>query len=279
MSALPGIIGVALGAFALVWGYNRRSYHQAIAGTPTTRVLDVDQPGRVELKGEVVPVDDDPALEAPLSGESCVAAGWKIEEWEESGDNASWHTIGEGYEAVPFHVDDGSAEIRVEPGSDADASNWTSNLSFGDLDESVDVDGVTVDFERLAVEHQLAPEDPKPGHVEEFERRVAGVSEQTDSITNIIDVGNAHGERKYNEGTIHAGDDVYLLGTVAARDGDAHPDRRLHPSDAVVRPGDDEFILSTRSEAALLDKSRYGLPAMVLGAVLFAAGVGALVLL
>lgn len=275
MSIEIAVIAFVLGGFAAGWGYKRYSYHRVISGTPTSRVLDVDTPGLVELKGEVVDAAGDASmLEAPLSGTGCVAAGWEVDEWDETGDSSTWRTVAEGYDSVPFVVDDGSAEIRVDPGADADASSWTSNLSVGDLDHSVAVDGKTLDFQSLAVRHQVAPDEPKPGRVAAFERRAPGLHEQTGSIFNAIDFGNAHGERKYKEGVVEPGDSVYLLGTVEPTEGDAHPDRRLRPADAVVTPaGDDEFILSTRNEEQLLRKARWGLPAMVLGAVVMVATV------
>ena len=212
-------------------------------------------------------------MEAPLSGEPCVAAGWEVDEWNESGKSSSWHTIAEGYESVPFLVDDGSARIRVEPGANSDASTWTTNLPLGDLDDSVSVDGATLDVESLVVRHQVAPDDPKPARVEAFERRAPGVDEQSGAMLEVLDFGTAHGERKYKEGVVQPGDDVYLLGTVEPVDGDAHPDRRLRPEDAVVTTGEDEFVLSTRSEEELLSKSRWGLPAMALGGLVIAAGL------
>jgi hypothetical protein len=137
----------------------------------------------------------------------------------------------------------------------------------------VSADGATLDFDRLRVVHRLDPDDPTPRTVENFEMSVPGVDEQSGSMFNAIDVGNAHGERKYKEGVVQPGDDVYLLGTVTPADGDAHPDRRLRPADAVVTPGDEEFILSTRSEDELRSKSRLGLPAMALGGVVTLAGL------
>jgi len=275
MSVLIGLLVVAAGGVGVVWGYNRRSYQQAVAGTETTRALDVDEPGVVELKGEVVEVDGDGSrMEAPLSGEPCVAAGWEVDEWNESGKSSSWHTIAEGYESVPFLVDDGSARIRVEPGADSDASNWTTNLPLGDLDDSVSVDGATLDFQSLAVRHQVAPDDPKPARVEAFERRAPGIDEQSGAMLDVLDFGTAHGERKYKEGVVRPGDDVYLLGTVEPTHRDAAENVRLRPEDAVVRPtGEDEFILSTRTEDDLLRKTRWGLPAMILGGIVSATGV------
>lgn len=274
MSLLIGVGGLLLGAFALAWGYNRHSYHRVISETPTTRILDVDEPGRVELKGEVVPTPDgERNLQAPLSGDSCVAAGWEVEEWRESGKHSSWETVASGYDAVPFRVDDGSAEIRVEPGTGAESGGFSLDLPLGDLDHSVVVDDVTLDFDRLDVVHQVEPDDPTPARVEEFERRAPGLREQSGSIMNVIDIGNAHGERKYHEGIVQPGDDVYLLGTVEPKQPDVYENRRLRPDDAVVSPSKTgPFVLSTRSENELLKKSRWGRPAMAAGVVLLLVG-------
>lgn len=275
MSVLIGVLAVVVGGVGVAWGYDRRSYQQAVAGTETTRVLDVDEPGVVELKGEVVEVDGNGSrMEAPLSGEPCVAAGWEVDEWNESGKSSSWHTIAEGYESVPFLVDDGSARIRVEPGADSDPSNWTTNLPLGDLDDSVAVDGATLDFQSLPVRHRLAPEDPKPARVEAFEAHAPGVDDQSGAMLQALDFGTAHGERKYQEGVVQPGDDVYLLGTVEPTHRDAAENVRLRPADAVVGPADEaEFILSTRTEDELLRTARWGLPAMLLGGFVAAAGV------
>lgn len=281
MSLIVGVFASLGGAFATAWGYRRRQYKSVIDGTPTTRILDVDEPGLVELTGTARAIDgagEERNVRAPLSGDSCLAAGWRVEEWEEHGDRSSWQEVAEGYDSVPFEVDDGSASIRVDPGYAGSRDGLTDfGDSIGAPSNSVVEDGATIDFQELDVVGQLAPDESKPARVAEFERNAPGVHEQTGSVTNIVDVGNAHGERKYYEGTIQPGEDVYVLGTVESEGGNADGDatrQRLHPDDAVVTPaGEEPFILSNRSEAELLDESSYGTPAMIAGVVLLLVGL------
>jgi|AntRauTorcE11898_2_1112593.scaffolds.fasta_scaffold00067_19 hypothetical protein len=273
-----GVIALVLGGAAVAWGYRRRAYNGIISDTPTSRVLDVTGPGVVELEGEVRTVDDVGTMAAPLSGEECVVAGWEVEEWEEGGESSSWRTVGEGYDGMPFAVDDGSGEIRVETGTDAAGSDpFSTNLSIGDLDHSVSIDDVTVDFDALPVRQHLEPDEPSPSAVEAFVAQTPTPRQQSGSLMNALDIGNAHGERKYKEGVIQPGDEVYLLGSVEPeeRDPNGASTVRFRPEDAVVTPGsgDDPFVLSTRSEDELLDATRWGTPAMVAGALVLLVGV------
>ena len=109
------------------------------------------------------------------------------------------------------------------------------------------------------------------------------VGRQTGSITNLVDIGNAHGDRRFSQGTIRAGDEVYLLGYARPRDGDERERAaddpvsvRLRPGSTVVTPppeGEDgAFIVSERDEQRLLSESRWGRAVLVAG--LFAVVVG-----
>ncbi len=137
------------------------------------------------------------------------------------------------------------------------------------------VDEATVDFRTLDFVGQFAPEDETPEPIQEFEVIAASVRPQPDSTGAVLDVGNAHGERRYYEGRIEPGEDVYLLGDAQPKD-DANPGR-LRPEDAVVRPGDERFLLSGRSESELIGATRLGFVLLVCG--LLIVGVGVWVLL
>lgn len=266
---------VALGGLATVWGHTRNEYNRLVSDTPTSRVLDVDEPGLVELEGTVRTVGDgEETMASPLQEADCVVAGWEVDEWDERGDSSHWQPVAEGYDSVPFELDDGSASVRVEPGVDADSGGITGRLAdVGDLDHSVRTEEATVDFDRLPVRAQVAP-DERTAQVESFENQVPAVRPQTDSITNIVDVGNAHGERKYKEATIEPGDDVYVLGHVEPKAGDAGDAVRLRPEDAVVTPaGDERFVLSQRGEEALLDATRFGRVAFLGGLAVVCLGL------
>ncbi|MDS0297387.1 hypothetical protein NDI76_01360 [Halogeometricum sp. S1BR25-6] len=113
-----------------------------------------------------------------------------------------------------------------------------------------------------------------PERIAEFVRGEAGLSTQTDSITNVLDVGNEHGERRYYEGTLGPGDEIYLLGRSRAVENATRP---LKPDDVVVAPPDDgQFIISGRSEAELADSFGQYRYAYLGAAVAAVVGVAAL---
>lgn len=268
-------LGIALlGGILATWGYRRHGYHELVSETPTSQVVEVDEPGTVELSGTVEPIEDEGTIDAPLSQRECLVAGWEVEEWDESGDGSSWNDVAEGYRSVPFRLDDGSGHVRVDPGRDAARAGLLSGgLDLGDLAHSITVDDVTVDFRNIPVQHQVAPDEQNPV-VRRFESSVSAVHEQTGSITNLVDIGTAHGERKYHEATIEPGDDVYLLGNVTPQDGRTADQVHVRPADATVTPdGEAPFVLSTRSEDELLSATRVGLPAFAIGLLFLGFGL------
>lgn len=281
MSLVVGVGILLVGTYVLLWGYRRRTYHQVIDRTPTSRVLDVSEPGLVELTGEARALEDadgeQRTISAPLTGDDALIAGWHVEEWQRSGEHSSWQDVADGYDSVPFLLDDGSATIRVEPRSRVSNSGFLTGVpSVGSLTDSVETNGTTIDFERFNREYQLQPDDPRPERITSFERTAPGVDEQTGSFLNVIDIGNAQGERKYHEATIEPGDDVYLLGTVDSRhdDDDAARYQRLHPDDAVVTPAtDDPFVVSARTQDELLAGTRWGTPVFLLGLAILVVGM------
>lgn len=173
---------------------------------------------------------------------------------------------------MPFGLDDGTAAIAVYPGSDA-TSSLSVDLDFGDLDHSVSVDDTTVDFRTLETVHKSAPDEPNPDRIDEFEQFQAVLRPRFERASGMLDAGKKAGERRYYEGTIEPGDEVYLLGAVRPRDGDARDATYLRPGDAVVEPGDDQFVLSARSESELRSSTRLGVVALAVGLLLFGFGL------
>jgi len=266
-----GVVLVLVGLLAALWGAGRLSLYRAITGTETDGVLDVDSPGQVELSGTARPIDGR-TIEGPLTGREALAAGWRVEEWDERGDHSHWNEVAEGYDSVPFRLDDGGAEIRVDPGSDAAGSGFVDALDLGDLSHSVAVGETTVDFRTLETVDQIPPDGSKPDRIARFEHNERTVGPHTDSITNLVDIGKKHGERRYHEGRIEPGDEVYLLGTVQPRDGEAAASH-LQRSNAVVAPdGDDPFVLSARTRSELESATRLGMAALLGGLAAVVAG-------
>lgn len=273
MAPWIGILLVLVGLVATGWGVGRASLYRTITGTPTSDVLDVDGRGRVELTGTARPIDGE-TVEGPLTGRPALATGWRVEEWDERGDNSHWNEVAEGYDSVPFELDDGSASIRVDPGDDASPSGFVDALDVGDLGHSVGVGETTVDFQTLETVDQIPPDGAKPDRIARFERAESTVHEHTGSITNVVDIGKKHGERRYWEGRIEPGEEVYLLGTVRPQDEGTGASGHLRRSDAEVAPAPDEpFLLSERGESALRSATQLGVVGLVAGLAMVLAGV------
>jgi len=278
---------VVFGIAGLVGRYGRRQQRRRalVAETPTSAVREIAEEGLVELEGRVVA---DETFRSPIRGDESVLSAWEIEEWNESGTTDQWETRATGVYAAPFALDDGTGEVRVEIADrvegedDGHVDIQLGSINFDQfLSSGVSVDDVLCAFERFPVETTVPPDADPPERIAEFVRGESGIAPQTDSITNLVDVGNKHRERRYYEATIEPGQEVYLLGEVRAKPDATRP---LGPGDAVVEPPADDgpLILSDQSEEQLLsDLARYKYAyavAAVLGAVgvaLLLVGVGA----
>lgn len=285
-SAVFGAVFVVFGAGLLLYGWRRRSYHRLITETPTTDIIQIDEPGLVELVGEVVSPDeaegDVSTFEAPLSETpETVVAGWRVEEWSETGDRSRWKTLASGVDTVPFAIDDGTGHVVVDVGSHAERGGLLGRIrDAGELQDSVEVGDTTIDFRSLPTVREVGAQEDTPEEIRAFVENKPSLTRQTDSITNVVDIGNAHGDRRYREATISVGDEVYLLGPVRARDDD-RATARLRPEEAVIKPAPDDetpFILSERSEDELVAATQSSKYALGFGAVLVLIGLGLVVL-
>ena len=115
------------------------------------------------------------------------------------------------------------------------------------------VDDVLAALDDVSVETSVPPDGDPPERIAAFVQGESAVDPQTDSITNVVDLGTKHGERRHYEQTITPGQEVYLLGEASAVADATHP---LGPDDVVVEPpsGDDPMILSDQSEEELASK-------------------------
>lgn len=283
MSTVLLVAGVALllvAPMAAVYGRRQHRTSALVTGTETTAVREIREEGLVELKGTVHA--DDP-FDSPIAGERSVLSAWEVEEWNEQSDSGMWETRASGIHATPFELDDGTGSVRVDVGDRVSAGSSGTGIDEVQVGV-VDVDrflsnGVTVDdvlaaLDGFSIESNVRPDADPPERIAAFVRGETSVDTQRDSITNLVDVGNAHGERRYYEGTLGPGDDVYLLGRVRATESATHP---LKPADVVVEPpADGRFIVSDKSESELVASFggyRYAYAGAVVAA---AAGVAAL---
>lgn len=249
-SLIPGGIGILL----VVKGWKKRKQHQLITGLPTTDIRTIDSEESTEFRGEISgPVDGDGFISPIGQADDTVFAAWEVKKWNEGGHNSGWEVLDVGLDAVPFYLDDGTDRVRVEIVDGSDIGSW----QFDPFIEEVDVDS-----------------DP-PAHIRTFVQN-EGLSEQSGSIANLVNVGNAQGDRHYSEWALGRGDEVYLLGHVHATEGATTP---LHPEDVIVTQAADEpFIISDLSEEEVTHRIGTTYRLMVAcGAVAIVLGVGLIV--
>lgn len=279
---IGGVLLVVAGVVGRIgWKQHRR--RGLVTETPTTEIRNLQDGGPVELVGEVTA---EGTFSSPIRGEEAVLSAWEVEEWDERGKSGMWATLASGVYSRPFSIDDGTGEVRVEVGDHVegeDGSHFDVQGPGIDIDRKlstgVSVGDVHAAFDRLPVDVTVSPDRDPPDRITRFVEGESGVSAQTGSITNIVDSGNMHGERRYYEQTIEPGQEIYLLGEATTPDA-TYP---LGPDDVVVEPpdGDAVMLVSDQSEASLVeDLGRYKLAyagAAVIGVVglgVFLFGVG-----
>lgn len=225
-----------------------------VAQTPTTRVGSLDSEGLVELTGTVSALEP---LDNSISGHTDpVVSGWRVDDWDESGQGSGWKTVALGVDSATFELEDGTGSVRVDMPT-ATSGTITSDdklLSMGG--EGVYVDGCRAEFENFPVVEQIEPDKGPSQNVQRFMTSRPNVDRLSGSITNVVDIGKKHGERRIMEQTIGDGQQIYLLGHASVRNGATHPPK---PEDIVIEapPGaKTPFIVSTLPEEKLLSKVR-----------------------
>jgi len=244
--AVPTLL-VTLGCVGLYSGWKRRGIHARMAAVDPTPVLQLSNPGTVEVEGTVRSVAE--PFSAPVTGREAAVAAWKVEEWDERGDTSTWREVARGIETPGFELDDGTETVAVAPISARDtAGKWTQTTGVSAAD-GVRIDDVLAEFDAFPVERELGPDEEPPEWIRRLHRD-HGLYEDTGSITNAVDVGKKHGRRRYFEQVIEPGDAVYVLGHVRSREDAARESFR--PAEAVVTdPEDGLFVLSNQSEQGI----------------------------
>jgi hypothetical protein len=244
--AVP-IVLATLGFVGVYTGWKRRRIHAQMADAPTRSVRELATPETVEIEGEAL-LADGPTT-APVTGRDAVVAAWKVEEWDERGDTSTWREVARGVEAPAFEIDDGSGAVTVAPISKRDtAGKWTQTTGVSASD-GVRIDDVLAEFESFSVQTTVDPDETPPDGIQRLHDD-HGLYEDTGSVTNVVDVGRKHGQRRYAEAVVEPGETAYVLGRVEGRE---DPDReRFHPEDAVVtEPADGLLVVSDQGEERL----------------------------
>lgn len=102
------LVGLGIAAYGLA---NLRTYLQLRTMTPTD--AHAVGSGTVEVEGEAAVGER--TVEAPFTGEDCLAYEFEVEEYHHDDDGSNWHTEVRGAETVPFRIEDGTGTVGVEP--------------------------------------------------------------------------------------------------------------------------------------------------------------------
>lgn len=106
------LVGVGILGYGLA---NLRTYVQLRSMTPTA--CGSVGSGTVEIAGEAEAGRR--TLEAPFTGETCVAYEFEVEKYRHDDDGSNWKTRASGTESVPFRATDGTGVVGVKPDEDS----------------------------------------------------------------------------------------------------------------------------------------------------------------
>ncbi len=279
VGVVVGMLLVSVGGYGLYVGHERRGPYELVTETPTTTARQLSAPGRVELKGTVEVADEGAGtFSSPIGRRECVLAAWSVEEYSERGKHSRWQTVASGVRSVPFFVADETGRVLVDVGDHADGGGLLGVSENAAASDGVTAGPVLAEFDRFPVAATVGAEEPAPDHVARFVAGERSVDQQTGSITNVVDIGTAHGDRRYYERTLAPGDDVYVLGDAVPRDPDADVFRA---EDLVVRPGEERFVVSNERERDIVRGLRWyklgiagGIVAVGLGLLVLGFGLG-----
>lgn len=289
--ALAGLLGLGLailgaGLFIAITGIDRMRTARRLRDAGPIPLTDVpDASGLVEFEGTARPSDAD-LLEAPLSGEPCLAYTVQSRSREGTADDpdaggpnaapgatGEWHVDGGAAASVPFLVADGPDRVRVDP---ADA---VLSLDWGTA-ETEWRDGTALS---AAARDRVATADV-PG----FDRDGDGSQRVTGSDSDRSsrrDVTAADGslrrpdvvDRQYRERRLEPGTDVRVFGGSVRETADSSG-RDGAPDAPVTVTGDDWFEIAVGDAiggaTVLNDRRRSGSLYVVFGGLLAVPGLG-----
>ena len=222
--------------------------------TPEFAVSDLlgDRPDRACFTGTVVEVEERGTVEAPFSGHPAVALAYQVLEERSSrigwligfpfGSLTHFEPIDGGAVAEPFLLDDGTGQVRVDPGG------ATFRL---EPDTTVQVDGG----------------DTPPERLRRFIDANADVDDQNQSIGLGPIQWGVGKDRRFVERRLEPGDEVVVCG--GARDA-----RGAIAAVPAVIDGGSPFLLADADRRTLARRLLVGSPAAVLLSLALVAGGG-----
>lgn len=256
------LFGLGIGAlFAFVGltevyrGLARYREEASVTGTEARPVADIEPGETVAVQGTVRAVGDRRAG-GPLFGESGVVVGTEVAIPPSSADDTA-EEVHQGVRSRPFVVEDDTGSVRVEVPEAATvepAEKTTERYDFK--------------LDRVPEAHVARFGSPPPEAVERYHRAV----EELEDPESIGSGFSGSSDRRYREGSIDPGDEVYVQGRAVDRDGE-WGERTLTVaggddpgSVSVIEGGPDEY------RSWLESAGLYG--RIVLGVLFAVAGIG-----
>lgn len=256
---------LGIGGVAFHLGWRELRERQLIRNTPTSKVRSLAV-GAAEVKGRAHPADE--VLTSPVTRqEACIYQLEVLEHSPSSEGSGDWKSVLEVGRRVPFHVDDGTGAVRVEP------EDATLDLQ---VEAKAEVGGGDPPPEGLpgwAREEGLLEMDLS----EEDGGRVSGaVSGAAESVfegraeKHLTDTSSR--KRRYKETVLAAGDDAYVFGGAQPREGAGSTE---NVENLAIRghEGTGTFIVSDRAEPNLAERKLFNTSLLLaIGTVLLAYG-------
>jgi hypothetical protein len=213
------------------WGFGRFRRLQLIRDTPTQKIKSMSM-GTAELKGDAGVVSE--TLQAPITDRDCVYYEYKVEEYQDSGDDSHWETIENGESSEPIGIDDGTAAAVVE------------------------IEEAEVELPDEDYQERVEGGDEPPQKIQDFIDQNQDVKQGNNEMFTIFD-----NDRKFTEYYIQPGDHLYVFGNAEEKrldDGTRYP---------VIREGGAPmFYVTDKSEDYLRDRWGWTYKAMLLGGII-----------
>ncbi len=231
-----GLVGVVLVGYAgreLLVAYR-------LARTDPTPVADLPNvSGPVEIEGRALVHGG--TFESPFSATACLACEWRVEEERHDDDGTHWVTVASGSEAVPFRVEDDTANVLVYPAG--------------------------ADF-RLADEPpvRIPGGERPPDRIQRFIDTNEDVGPE-DTTFEVGPLSITTGEdRRYYEARLDPDEPVYVYGTPVYSPGVGDAVGQVN---ATMEPGDGRFIVSDTDESGVVRRVVVGALVPLLVGLLF----------
>lgn len=189
--------GVVVGLALLTLGLAELRNAVRIRSEEPDAAMEATAGGPVELAGTALVADH--TVTGPFSGVDCLLCEYAVLEYKSSGKSSSWQTVAEDRIGVPFHLEDDTGSVLVDP------------------------DGATLNL-ATEMDHKVKGGETPPARIESFIRSTPEVdSENYTHDLRIVEIKGGN-DRRYVERRLDVGADVHVVGTArAAVDAPASP--------------------------------------------------------